>query len=315
MLAVQERDALNNPVLTYTRGNDLSGTLALAGGIGGLLARSENGQMVFGNPAAHSYYHSDGNGNITCLANSSGAVLARYSYDPFGNQLGIGGPLAEANSFRFSSKERHANSGLYYYGFRFYDPSSQGWGHRDPLREGGFETLRRHKAPSFRLTAVRVDGPNLYAFVGNNSVNGVDPWGLRDLCRAGKPLLGTGLDPKDSPPLGSGLDYAMGAAIGLGLVGLIPEALGAVDALAGRLAFAAAAKAYEAQVAATAAAAAVAARANQTLNFMNEYSKGYEQAEAAVEAAERTLEREQEKLQLLLQELNKAAQTLNCLEK
>src|SRR5437867_9649621 len=38
---IQERDSNNVPAVSYTRGNDLSGTMEGAGGIGGLLARSE----------------------------------------------------------------------------------------------------------------------------------------------------------------------------------------------------------------------------------------------------------------------------------
>ena len=34
------RDMDNTPTVSYTRGNDLSGTMEGAGGIGGLLARS-----------------------------------------------------------------------------------------------------------------------------------------------------------------------------------------------------------------------------------------------------------------------------------
>src|SRR5205085_3091870 len=34
-LVIQERDALNAPVVTYTRGKDLAGSLETAGGIGG----------------------------------------------------------------------------------------------------------------------------------------------------------------------------------------------------------------------------------------------------------------------------------------
>jgi hypothetical protein len=40
LLLVQERTGANLPTVTYTRGTDLSGTLAGAGGIGGLLLRS-----------------------------------------------------------------------------------------------------------------------------------------------------------------------------------------------------------------------------------------------------------------------------------
>jgi YD repeat-containing protein len=41
MRVIQERNNLNTPTVGYTRGNDLSGALEGAGGIGGLLARSD----------------------------------------------------------------------------------------------------------------------------------------------------------------------------------------------------------------------------------------------------------------------------------
>ena len=64
-------------------------------------------------------------------------LAARYLYDPFGNLVGQSGPMAEANHYRFSSKEIHANSGLYYYGYRFYDPNLQRWLNRDLIGESG----------------------------------------------------------------------------------------------------------------------------------------------------------------------------------
>ena len=136
-------------MLTFARGDDLSGTLQGAGGIGGLLARSAQATVVpwyvlpGGGPlyTVSSYYHADGNGNITMLLDASQNVVAKYLYDPFGNTLAQSGPLAEANTYRFSSKEWDANAGLYYYLYRFYDPSLQRWPNRDPLDEPGFETL------------------------------------------------------------------------------------------------------------------------------------------------------------------------------
>jgi hypothetical protein len=61
-LVVQERTAANLPQVTYTRGLDLSGTLQGAGGIGGLLARSDHSRLN-AQPAT-AFYHSDGNGNV-----------------------------------------------------------------------------------------------------------------------------------------------------------------------------------------------------------------------------------------------------------
>jgi len=164
-LVLQERNAMNLPQATYTRGMDLSagqagliGSLEGAGGIGGLLARTDNQLMVMGDVAAHAYYHADGNGNVTMLVDVRQRPAARYLYDPFGNTLTASGPLAEANLYRFSSKELHAASGLVYYGYRFYDPALQRWPNQDPFGEAG--------------------GVNLYAFVGNNSINKFDPLGL-----------------------------------------------------------------------------------------------------------------------------------------
>jgi RHS repeat-associated protein len=160
MLVVQERDANNLAMVSYTRGNDLSGTLQGAGGIGGLLARTDMPSTINPQPSAspHSYYHCDGNGNITALVDTNGILVAKYNYDPYGNLLGMSGPLAEANTYRFSSKEYAGNAGLYYYGYRYYEPNLQRWLNRDPIGQAG--------------------GINLYVFVGNNGMFWIDAYGL-----------------------------------------------------------------------------------------------------------------------------------------
>src|SRR5438045_6658077 len=84
-------------------------------------------------------------------------VTASYRYDPFGNSISTTGTNAVNNVYRFSSKERHANSGMYYYGFRVYDPILQRWLNRDPLQEQG--------------------GLNLYRFASNAPTIEVDPYG------------------------------------------------------------------------------------------------------------------------------------------
>jgi RHS repeat-associated protein len=170
-VVVQERDGNNLPRVTYTRGLDLGGNESPllgqtvdgfegAGGIGGLLARTDMGLWVANEPFASAYYFSDAQGNVVALVNTNGAMAAQYEYDPFGNMISMSGLLASANRYRFSSKEWNDGPGLYYYGYRFYDPNLQRWLNRDPIEEDG--------------------GVNLYGFVFNAAVNLVDPFGLCD---------------------------------------------------------------------------------------------------------------------------------------
>ncbi len=106
-----------------------SGTLQGAGGIGGLLARTDMGRLTVNDPLASAYYHADGNGNITALItdlmDTNQVLVAKYLYDSYGNLLAESGPLAGGNKYRFSSKEWDSPAGLYYYLYRFYDPNLQ----------------------------------------------------------------------------------------------------------------------------------------------------------------------------------------------
>ncbi len=165
----QECDGSNNPQVAYTRGKDLSGSLEGAGGIGGLLARSTWGGSSW---SSHALYHADGNGNVTKLIDSgSEASVATYRYDPFGNTLSSSDTLSPPNVYRFSSKELHLASGMYYYGYRFYDPSRQRWLNRDPLLELG--------------------GINLYELALNDPIGICDPLGLKDDDKGGSTLKRT----------------------------------------------------------------------------------------------------------------------------
>src|SRR5262249_14238506 len=125
-----------NPLASYTRGTDFSGTLEGARGIGGLLARSSG--YSAGNWTVHNFYFADANGNITYMLDSGQAMVAKYRYDPMRNTHSQSGSLAGANLYRFSSKEIHLPSGMYHYFYRFYDPNLQRWINRDPTDDPGF---------------------------------------------------------------------------------------------------------------------------------------------------------------------------------
>jgi RHS repeat-associated protein len=99
----------------------------------------------------------DGNGNVATLVNaSSGAFGAVYEYDPFGNYIraGVLDSTVQDNPFRFSTKYADVETGLVYYGNRFYSPALGRFVNRDPIEEAG--------------------GLNLYGFCGNDGVDNFD---------------------------------------------------------------------------------------------------------------------------------------------
>jgi RHS repeat-associated protein len=179
-LVVQERNGANLPQVSYTRGIDLSGSLQGAGGIGGLLARTDNTRLVVADPFASAYYHCDGNGNVTCLMTSYQQLAAKYLYDPYGNLLAMYGSLAGANTYRFSSKEWDGNAGLYYYGYRFYDPNLQRWVNRDPLGDFGSTVYDQvHIRHLYQLSIDEQREANAFKFVYDNPISVNDLLGLQ----------------------------------------------------------------------------------------------------------------------------------------
>ena len=138
---------------SYTWGIDVAGSLGAAGGVGALL------QITDHQGPARYFPAYDGNGNVASLVRASdGAVAARYEYTPFGELLRCEGAAARDNPFRFSTKFTDDDTGLVYYGLRYYSPSQGRFINRDSIEELG--------------------GLNLYGFCGNNSVNKWDYLGM-----------------------------------------------------------------------------------------------------------------------------------------
>lgn len=101
----------------------------------------------------------DGQMNVTHLVDAAaGTLSASYEYDPFGIPLTSVGGYAAQNPFKFGGKYADAETGLSYYGHRYYDPQTGRWLSRDPSGEEG--------------------GVNLYAFVANDPLTKVDQLGL-----------------------------------------------------------------------------------------------------------------------------------------
>ena len=137
-------------VIEYYWGKDISGSLDTAGGIGGLLYLKRHGAIYV------PLY--DASGNVTAYVDATGNVVAEFAYDAFGNTVAEDGTLAGVFRFKYSTKYFDAETGLIYYGYRYYAPPAARWLTRDPLGEQG--------------------GLNLHCFCENDGVNRYDALGL-----------------------------------------------------------------------------------------------------------------------------------------
>jgi hypothetical protein len=126
LLTNQKSEIVNqkSPTARHTWGEDLSGTLQGAGGIGGLLSTTHH-LSATQNPTQSTthWFHYDSNGNAILLTDAKGKESALYRYDSFGRTIIAQGSAALLNRYRFSTKPVESVSGLAYYGYRYYSPN------------------------------------------------------------------------------------------------------------------------------------------------------------------------------------------------
>ena len=168
LVAILDGNNANAILQFFVWGTDLSGSFQGAGGVGGLLWVSD-----YQAGTAGTYFPAfDGNGNVVALVSAAdGSVAAQYEYDAFGAVIRSSGLMAKANPFRFSTKFQDDESGLLYYGFRYYNASTGRWLLRDFLAENDRQGMQDPSASNCDLK-------NLYAFVQNTPVTRFDNWGL-----------------------------------------------------------------------------------------------------------------------------------------
>lgn len=102
-------------------------------------------------------YHFDGTGHTVAITDKDNAVKNRYAYSPYGKVLSqeqLAQPFKYAGQVGILTE----TDNLYYMRARYYDADVGRFISEDPA---GF-----------------IDGPNLYAYVGGNPTNLVDPTGL-----------------------------------------------------------------------------------------------------------------------------------------
>jgi RHS repeat-associated protein len=104
------------------------------------------------------YYHSDHLGSTSLITNLDGEIVQHVEYVPFGEVF-----IEERNNkwntpYLFNAKELDEETGLYYYGARYYEPRVSLWISADPMQE-------------------KYPGVSTYAYALQNPVRFIDPDG------------------------------------------------------------------------------------------------------------------------------------------
>ena len=108
------------------------------------------------------YYLTDELGSVIGLVDAAGQSIADFSYDSFGNALSAESLSAElGGDFRFQGQWQEANTDLYHFRARYYDPETGRFISRDPVD----------------IIETEPESSNPYQFVYNNPYIYTDPTG------------------------------------------------------------------------------------------------------------------------------------------
>jgi RHS repeat-associated protein len=133
----------NNPIMEYTPSGNKYTYYIFAGN--SLVAEEKDGVKKF--------YHKDHLGSTRVVTDASGNTVATYKFAPYGS---VDSHTGADMKYGFTGKEGTADTGLIYFGARFYDPEVGRFTTMDPA----------------------MDGLNYYTYANNNPIKNIDPNGL-----------------------------------------------------------------------------------------------------------------------------------------
>ena len=131
-----------------------------------------------------SYLTSDHLGSTRVVTKQDGTLRVRYDYLPFGEELPstagprssfVGYGAGDATRQKFTQKERDSESGLDYFGARYFSSAQGRFTSPDPLGHWMIEEKKRD------LYFANPQRWNRYVFVLNNPLRFVDPDGLAEV--------------------------------------------------------------------------------------------------------------------------------------
>ncbi len=147
-------------IATHTYGDKIPGAVAAAT-VDTNINQPFTGSTDQALPVGIYLRQSDLLGSQTVMTRASdGAVVSRNRYDAWGSHLAANSMGQDTTYEQFTGQPREAFSGLAYYGFRYYHP-----------------TTRRFITPDDRIMGCGAQGYNRFAYVHNNPATYIDPTG------------------------------------------------------------------------------------------------------------------------------------------
>ena len=146
---LEEQNSRGTPIETYIWGDQA------------LFQTGASGQSQF--------FGQDGLGSTRLLTDSTGQIIARYDYDPYGNALGFN-PATAATAILYAGQRFDATTGQYDMGARSYDPTTGRFSQRD----------------SYNGDSAIPQSQNKYAYVQGDPIDQTDPSGYGNIERAAR---------------------------------------------------------------------------------------------------------------------------------
>ncbi|MBI4847635.1 MAG: hypothetical protein HY808_03540, partial [Nitrospirae bacterium] len=139
------------------------------------------------NGAEINYYHTDHLGSSSVITDAAGTKVQEVQYYPFGETLVNNGSVDV--SYKFTGQEEDAETGLYYYGARYYDPKLARFVSADTIVPEPFDPQALNRYSYVLNNPVIFTDPSghysddFYCCSGGNGGGdywGSDPWGQFD---------------------------------------------------------------------------------------------------------------------------------------
>jgi len=154
----------------WTNGNGNAG--GNGGGNGG---GNSGGGAVF--ESDQYFYHPDHLGSSSYVTDIDGEIFQHVEYFPFGETFFQESSNTQRTPYLFTGKELDEETGLYYFGARYYDPRTSVWQSPDPILASYMQGEPNGGIlDSFNLAS--------YSYSHNRPVDLVDPNGLAPLTKA-----------------------------------------------------------------------------------------------------------------------------------